>query len=166
MTITFHSSTGEPLFYTDATYGGERPMGGYIGFFHGGPFTWAGYRLPVTPLSSSESELLAAIRAVIMAVSTAGLLQFTGYPCNHPIPVLCDNLSTILLSENNTTSKRMKHIATRIAFLREAVESKKIMLIHVGTHEQLADIFTKPLSAASFHPLREMMIRPQESGIT
>jgi hypothetical protein len=157
---------GQAIFYTDATYGGERPMGGYAGFFHGGPFTWSGYRLPVTPLSSSESELIAAIRAIVAAVSSNGLLQFAGYTNEHAVPVLCDNLSTVLLSENNTTSKRMKHIATRIAFLREAVEKKEIILLHVGTHEQIADIFTKPLSASPFHSLREMMLRPPESGIT
>ena len=141
-------------------------MGGYAGFFHGAPFTWSGYRLPTTPLSSSEAELIAATRAIVAAASTAGLLQFTGYRQERPVPLLCDNLSTILLSENNTTTKRMKHIATRIAFLRETVESKRVMLIHVGTAEQIADIFTKPLSAAPFHSLREMMLRPPERGIT
>ena len=86
--------------------------------------------------------------------------------CGHPTPVLCDNLATVLLSENNTTSKRMKHIATRIAFLRENVEARKVMLIHVSTTEQIADIFTKPLSATPFHALREMMVRHPTEGIT
>jgi len=53
----------------------------------------------------------------------------------------------------------MKHIATRIAFLREQVEAKKVILIHVSTTEQIADIFTKPLAATPFHTLREMMVR-------
>ena len=157
---------GEALFYTDATYGGARPMGGYVGYYHGAPFSWSGYRLSVTPLSSSESELIAAIRAVTMATSTSETLKFLGYGGEHPAPVLCDNLATVLLSENNTTSKRMKHIATRIAFLRENVEGKKVVLIHVSTHQQIADIFTKPLSAAPFHVLREMLLRHPTEEIT
>ena len=79
---------------------------------------------------------------------------------------MCDNLATVLLSENNTTSKRMKHIATRIAFLRENVEGKLVTLIHVGTNEQIADIFTKPLAAAPFHTLREMLLRHPNDGVT
>ena len=154
------------MFYTDATYGGERPMGGYTGYYEGGPFAWSAFRLPLTPLSSSESELIAAIRAITMATSTGEILRFLGLGGGHPLPVLCDNLATVLLSENNTTSKRMKHIATRIAFLRENVEAKKVILIHVGTTEQIADIFTKPLAASPFHALREMMVRHPTEEIT
>jgi hypothetical protein len=35
-------------------------------------------------------------------------------------------------------------------FLRDNVEKGKVALIHVHTHDQLADIFTKPLDQATF----------------
>jgi hypothetical protein len=38
----------------------------------------------------------------------------------------------------------------RYHFLRDNVEKGKITLIHVPTHDQLADIFTKPLDQATF----------------
>jgi hypothetical protein len=38
----------------------------------------------------------------------------------------------------------------RYHFLRDNVEKGKITLIHVPTHDQLADIFTKPLDLATF----------------
>jgi hypothetical protein len=38
----------------------------------------------------------------------------------------------------------------RYHFLRENVEKRKISLIQVPTHDQLADIFTKPLDQATF----------------
>jgi hypothetical protein len=37
----------------------------------------------------------------------------------------------------------------RYHFLRDNVEKWKIVLIHVPTHDQLADIFTKPLDRAT-----------------
>ena len=77
-----------------------------------------------------------------------------------PITLLCDNLAVILVSENNTSSKRMKHIATRIAFLREQVEAKNVQLFHIGTKGQVADIFTKPLAASVFHFLRPILVGP------
>jgi hypothetical protein len=38
----------------------------------------------------------------------------------------------------------------RYHFLRDNVEKEKKTLIHVPTHDQLADIFTKPLDQATF----------------
>jgi hypothetical protein len=38
----------------------------------------------------------------------------------------------------------------RYHFLRDNVDKGKITLIHVPTHDQLADIFTKPLDQATF----------------
>jgi hypothetical protein len=45
---------------------------------------------------------------------------------------------------------KTKHIEVRYHFLRDNVEKDKITLIHVPTHDQLADIFTKPLDQATF----------------
>jgi hypothetical protein len=42
----------------------------------------------------------------------------------------------------------------RYHFLRDNVEKGKIAFIHVPTHDQLADIFTKPLDQATFTRLR------------
>jgi hypothetical protein len=42
----------------------------------------------------------------------------------------------------------------RYHFLRDNIEKGKIALIHVPTHDQLADIFTKTLDQATFTCLR------------
>ena len=53
-----------------------------------------------------------------------------------------------------TSSKRMRDVATQIAFLREQVkDTKRVRLTHIRTQGQVADLFTKPLTAAVFHPL-------------
>jgi len=75
-----------------------------------------------------------------------------------PSIIFCDDKAAVQLSDSYTSSKRMKHIATRIAFLREAVARKEIMLYHIYGTGQLADIFTKPLGAAAFHDLRQLII--------
>ena len=38
-------------------------------------------------------------------------------------------------------------------FIRELVKNKCIVLEHVGTNDQLTDLFTKPLDATRFHAL-------------
>jgi histone deacetylase 1/2 len=49
---------------------------------------------------------------------------------------------------------RTKHIELRYHFLRDNVEKGTIVLSHVPTQDQLADIFTKPLDQATFVRLR------------
>jgi hypothetical protein len=44
---------------------------------------------------------------------------------------------------------KTKHIEMRYHFLRDNIEKGKIASIHVPTHDQLADIFTKPLDQAT-----------------
>ena len=75
-----------------------------------------------------------------------------------PIPVFCDNRAAVLISDAGCSAKRLKHVATRIAFLRELVTAKEFLLLHVFSKGQIADIFTKPLAAANFHPLRSLLL--------
>jgi hypothetical protein len=49
---------------------------------------------------------------------------------------------------------KTKHIEVRYHFLRDNIAKGKITLIYVPTHDQLADIFTKPLDQATFTCLR------------
>jgi hypothetical protein len=49
---------------------------------------------------------------------------------------------------------KTKHIEVRYHFLIDNIEKGKIAFIHVPTHAQLADIFTKALDLATFTRLR------------
>jgi hypothetical protein len=61
------------------------------------------------------------------------------------VPLLHDSTSAISVAKNTVLHSKTKHIEVRYHLLRENVEKGKIALIHVPTHDQLADIFTKPL---------------------
>jgi hypothetical protein len=66
------------------------------------------------------------------------------------VPLQCDNTSAISIAKNPVLHSKTKHIEVRYHFLRDNVEKEKIALIHVPTHDQVADIFTKPLDQATF----------------
>jgi hypothetical protein len=70
------------------------------------------------------------------------------------VPLQCDSTSDISVAKNPMFLSKTKHIEVRYHFLRDNVEKGKITLIHVPTHDQLADIFTKPLDLATFTRLR------------
>ena len=61
------------------------------------------------------------------------------------IPILCDNISAIIISKNPVMHSKTKHIPIKFHFLRERVLNNIIKLEYVGTQNQIADIFTKPL---------------------
>ncbi|KAK2369702.1 secreted RxLR effector protein [Trifolium repens] len=68
------------------------------------------------------------------------------------LTLYCDNMSAINISKNPV--QHNMHIDIRHHFIRDLVENKIVTLEHVGTKEQVADIFTKALDAVQFEKLR------------
>ncbi|KAK2967848.1 hypothetical protein RJ640_017226 [Escallonia rubra] len=71
--------------------------------------------------------------------------------------IYIDNKSAIALAKNPVHHERSKHIDTRFHFIREHVTEQEVELVHVKTHEQVADIFTKPLKADMFYYLQKKL---------
>jgi hypothetical protein len=70
------------------------------------------------------------------------------------VPLQWDSTSAINIAMNPVLHSKTKDIEVRYHILRDNVEKGKITLIHVPTHDQLADIFTEPLDQATFTHLR------------
>jgi hypothetical protein len=52
---------------------------------------------------------------------------------DEPIPIYCDNTSTISISKNPVMHSKMKHIPIKYHFLWEQVVEKNIRVEYVGT---------------------------------
>jgi hypothetical protein len=72
---------------------------------------------------------------------------------DEPIPIYCDNTSTINISKNPVMHSKTKNIPIKYHFLWEQVAEKNIRVEYVGTKEQVEDIFTKPLPQEAFEYL-------------
>ena len=70
------------------------------------------------------------------------------------LTLYCDNMSAINISKNPVQHSKTKHIDIRHHYIRDLVENKIVTLEHVGTKEQVADIFTQALDAVQFEKLR------------
>lgn len=68
-----------------------------------------------------------------------------------------DNRSAIDLAKNSIFHGRSKHIDIRHHFIREYVEQGKIVIKHVSTNEQQADVLTKVLSTVKFEKMRKLL---------
>nr|GEZ37068.1 copia protein [Tanacetum cinerariifolium] len=114
--------------------------------------SWSSKKQDCTVLSTAEAKYvsLSACCAQILWMRT----QLTDYGFHFDkIPIYCDSKSAIAISCNPVQHSRTKHIAVRYHFIKEHVEKDTIELYFVKTDYQLADIFTKALSADRFNYL-------------
>ena len=71
------------------------------------------------------------------------------------VHIFCDNTSAIIISKDPVMHSKTKHIPIKFHFLRDQVMSNVIKLEYVGTKDQIADVFTKPLPKMQFDSLRD-----------
>jgi hypothetical protein len=106
-------------------------------------------------LSTTEAEYVAACEAAKESVWLRRLLLEIIPDWKQPIPLMCDNISSIELTRSPKFHQRTKHIDVRFHFIRACQEAKEIDVKYITTAEQLADSFTKPLPNPRFSHLRE-----------
>ncbi|XP_050896978.1 secreted RxLR effector protein 161-like [Lathyrus oleraceus] len=70
------------------------------------------------------------------------------------IPLRCDNTSAINITKNPVMHSRTKHIDIRHHFLRDDMLQGDVEVTFMDTHNQLADVFTKPLARESFYKIQ------------
>jgi hypothetical protein len=70
------------------------------------------------------------------------------------VSLLCDNESAVHMTDNPAEHSRTKHIDIWYHFLRDHQQKGDIKIAYVSTHNQLANIFTKPLGKKTFSKLR------------
>jgi hypothetical protein len=139
---------------SDSDYAGDSEtrisVYGYILYFCGAPISWKSKAGKSVTLSSTEAEYYAVSEVAKEVLFAKHLLEATGIDIPYPIPIKCDNIGAIYLSNNHTTSQRTKHIDTRRHFVREFVEDGILKIVFVGTKDNEADIFTKNTSEETF----------------
>ena len=58
------------------------------------------------------------------------------------------------IAGNPCLAERTKHFDVKYHWLREKVKANKVELRYISTHDQLADIFTKPLGVMQHNYLK------------
>ena len=100
-----------------------------------------------------EGEWFAATTGAWILQALEPILLFLNLEFKKPFIIFCDNKAACMLSDSNHTTKRMRHVATRLTYLQERVTNGDISLVHIKTEANLADIGTKPLNPRTFHHL-------------
>lgn len=146
--------------FCDASQGGPRAMRSAIIMFEGAPIAWRIGRLQSTTLSSAEAEWFAQTAGATVLQAMAPTMDFMGIHPQRPVLSFCDNKAAVLIAEADLSTKRMKHVLTRMAYLQERIHEGLLALVHIQAEGMIADIGTKRLPATTFHRLREHLVRP------
>jgi hypothetical protein len=150
-------STFDLLVYSDSDYAGckvdRKSTSGTCQFLGRSLVSWSSKKQNSVALSTAEAEYVAAGACCAQLLWMKQTLKDYGCHFTH-IPLLCDNESAIKLANNPVSHSRTKHIDIHHHFLRDHETKGDIILSHVSTDKQLADIFTKPLDESRFCSLR------------
>ncbi|XP_019181951.1 PREDICTED: uncharacterized protein LOC109177096 [Ipomoea nil] len=116
--------------------------------------SWVSRKQRTVARSSTEAEYKALVDVAAEVTWIQSLLGELGLLPN-TVPILwCDNLGATYLCPNPVFHARTKHVEVDYHFVCDKVAKGALKVNFVSTHDQLADIFTKPLSAARFSDLR------------
>ena len=147
----------ELLGYSDSDYAGckidRKSTSGGCHMLGRSLVSWASKKQNSVALSTAEAEYIAAGSCCAQILYIKQTLLDYGIAFKS-VPLLCDNESAVKIANNPVQHSRTKHIDIRHHFLRDHVAKGDIVLSHVRTEDQLADIFTKPLDEARFCKLR------------
>jgi len=151
----------------------RRSTTGWLLGYGGSWIDWCVKKQETVALSSCESEYMAltsatqaimwtrSLLAEIEVVASGGASSVPTSPAT-PLRMFSDNKSAIDMARNDTHHQRSKHIDLRHHFIREQIQAGTIAVQWVNTHDQLADIFTKPLTPMPFIRIRdELVVRRQ-----
>lgn len=103
--------------------------------------------------SSTEAEYRSIASTTAEVCWILSLLCELGIKVTTTPTIYSDNKGATYLSANPVFHSRMKHLALDYHFVRQQVQSRNDRVTHVSSHDQLADIMTKPLSRARFNDL-------------
>jgi hypothetical protein len=131
--------------------------------YSGCALVWGSRLQTEIALSSTESEyvcLSQTLREVLPLMALVKELSSAGFDLVHDATVVhCkvfeDNSGALEMAKVPKMRPRTKHLNIKYHHFREAVEQGLVTIKAVRTHDQLADIFTKPLGGELFAKFRE-----------
>ena len=149
--------------YCDADWGGDKndrkSTTGYCTYINNNLISWCTKKQPTVALSSTEAEYMAIAEVAKEVMWLRIILIEMNVNVITPTIIYVDNQSAKKISENDTEHDRTKHIDIRHYFIRDLINSGEIKLVWISTHDQLADIFTKPLGGTIFTTLRNKLMK-------
>ena len=117
----------------------------------GGPVTWSSKRQTTVALSTVKAEYVAMSRSAQQMVWMQSWLKEVEVEFTVPGLISGDSWRAIALTKNTKDHGKVKHINIRHHYIRELLQSRIITIEQVSSTDNLANLFTKPLSCNHHH---------------
>lgn len=101
-------------------------------------------------LSSIEAECSALADYICEAIWICKLFEELKIRDQNSVEIYEDNQSTIAIAESEAPSKKLKHTAVKLEFIKECVAEQKVSVKYLPTGDQPANMLTKGLSPVAF----------------
>jgi hypothetical protein len=111
--------------------------------------SWDSKKQNSIALSTTEAEYIAVGHCCAQLLWMRQTFRDYDYKLSK-VPLLFDNESAICMADNPVEHSRTKHIDIWYHILRDHKQRGDIVMNHVSSHNQLTDIFTKPLDEMTF----------------
>ncbi|GFU28660.1 retrovirus-related Pol polyprotein from transposon TNT 1-94 [Trichonephila clavipes] len=136
--------------YSDSDFATNRDdrvsMGGFITFIDETPISWRTFKQKSVSLSTMEAEYVSLTEAAKEFIWLKNVIDNKSLNLELSENVMfCDNQAAISFSKSPVENYRTKHIDVRYHFLRNLIYDKVFQIKYIGTKNNLADIFTKPM---------------------
>lgn len=103
------------------------------------------------------SEYYAANSACLLILHYRQLATSLGW-IQGPTQLFMDSQSAINLAQAPIITKKARHMKARFHFIREQVETKTVILVHIPTSQMRVDVITKIMTPSPFLRGRDMLM--------
>ncbi|XP_019175785.1 PREDICTED: uncharacterized protein LOC109171109 [Ipomoea nil] len=164
LNLGLHISCSESLdihAYSDSDWAGNpddrKSTSGFAVFLGKNLKSWVCRKQQTVARSSTEAEYKGLADVSVEVTWLVSLMQEMEFPVISAPKLWCDNLGATYLCANPVFHARTKHIEIDYHFVRDKVAKNELQVHFISTKDQIADIFTKPLSSLRFNTLRHKL---------
>ena len=128
----------------------RRSISGYCIMLGRAPVSWRTKKQGTVSRSSAEAEYRSMASTCCEVTWLRTILHDLHVRQLAPTRLFCDNQAAIHIANNPVFHERTKHIEIDCHVVREKIQRGVVRTAYIGTKDQPADMFTKPLSTMQF----------------
>ena len=157
--LTYTAERAKLAGWSDASWETRNSTSGWVVQWQNAALSWGSKKQNCIALSTCEAELIALSEAAKDVVYLRKLVAGLGEAESGPTPLASDSKAARDTAYNPEHHDKMKHVQRRHFFVRDQVEAFELNVPFVGTADNIADFFTKPMkNATQFYNFRRIIM--------